>query len=401
MRMRSWRQTMPHVDEGIMHAYLDGALDALHEGGALPDAMTPADVIAHLDACADCRARLNIERYIREQAGEVLRAAAPVVQAPPIESLRVMRRAPAWVPYAWAASLMMAVGAGWWGSQLAREENFETRTPVMEEAAPADAVTAPITATPPPPVPQLNRTVQPPPSQQAQLDANVTANTQGGIAGNTAEKVTAPLAATGAAEASRARVDSTVVTGQVAVTPLQQIQTQQAQTQQAADAIARAQRQDFAARGAAATAPPPAAPAPTGDPAAARFVDALRTTDGLSWRTVAPGDTIQAFGMEGATRTQMEIARADIGNMVRVRQRLPDGRDVELVQWSPQDARVRRESEEARASAPSNQVIFTRRLADNSQEIIVRAGNGDVLIAIHLAGADGQSLAQRLVPLRR
>src|SRR5687767_5997338 len=67
MRMQSWRRTMPHVDEGVLHAYLDGALDALHEGGALPDAMTPADVISHLDACADCRARLNIERDIRQR----------------------------------------------------------------------------------------------------------------------------------------------------------------------------------------------------------------------------------------------------------------------------------------------------------------------------------------------
>ena len=393
---------MPHVDEGIMHAYLDGALDALHEGGALPDAMTPADVIAHLDACADCRARLNIERDIREQAGMVLRAAAPVVQAPPIESLRVTRRAPAWMPYAWAASLMMAVGAGWWGSQLAREEEFESRAPVMEEAAPADAVSAPVTATPPPPVPQLNRTVQPPPSQQAQLDAGVAPDMQGGIAGNTAQKTTAPLATAGAAEASRARADSTVVVNQpAAVTPLQQIQTQQAQTQQAADAIARAQRQDFAARGAAATAPPPAAPAPVGDPAVTRFVGALGTADGLSWRTVAPGDTISAFGIEGATQTRIETARADIGNMVRVRQRLSDGRDVELVQWSSSDARVRRESEESRSSLPPNQVVFARRLADGLQEVVARAGNGNVLIAIRIAGADPQSLAQRLIPLRR
>jgi hypothetical protein len=29
---------MPHVDEGILHAYLDGALDALSDAGELPDA---------------------------------------------------------------------------------------------------------------------------------------------------------------------------------------------------------------------------------------------------------------------------------------------------------------------------------------------------------------------------
>ena len=396
---------MPHVDEGILHAYLDGALDALHEGGALPDAMTPADVISHLDACADCRARLNIERDIREQAGMVLRDAAPVVHAPPIESLRTTRRAAAWVPYAWAASLMMAVGAGWWGSQLARDEmSTPALQSVAEEAAPPDALTAQVPA-PPPAVPQLNRTVQPPQPERTLAEAGrgAAADMQSNAAANTVEKATSGFAALGAAEAARSRQDS--VMGQVlAVPPLQQTPTQQA----AADASARAQAsQGIAQRGApvvAAAPPPPAPPPPMADASVARFLNALRTINAqaLSWRTVTPADSINAFGIDGASRTQIEIARApDVGDLVRVRQRLADGRDVELVQWSQQNTMERREREQARMAAPANQVVDTRRLDDDTHQLVVRTADGSTLVTILVKGTDFQSLPQRLVRIER
>ena len=58
---------MPHVDDGTLHALLDGALRAEEPGRA--DA-----VEAHLDACADCRARLKHAAALRDQAGDVLGA---------------------------------------------------------------------------------------------------------------------------------------------------------------------------------------------------------------------------------------------------------------------------------------------------------------------------------------
>ena len=59
---------MPHVDDGTLHALLDGALRA-HE----PDRADRVE--AHLDACADCRARMEEAATLRDRAAEVLGAA--------------------------------------------------------------------------------------------------------------------------------------------------------------------------------------------------------------------------------------------------------------------------------------------------------------------------------------
>lgn len=58
---------MPHVDDGTLHALLDGALRA-----EAPD--RAAAVEAHLDACADCRARLEHAAALRDDASDVLAA---------------------------------------------------------------------------------------------------------------------------------------------------------------------------------------------------------------------------------------------------------------------------------------------------------------------------------------
>ncbi len=118
---------MSHVDEGRLHAWLDGAY------GDPALAQERAEIEAHLAACATCRAALEEERLVRERASAVLRAASPAVgSAPPAWSDVLARRerdtAPAprrrrGVPIAWAASLVLAVGAGWMAAiQLGRDD---------------------------------------------------------------------------------------------------------------------------------------------------------------------------------------------------------------------------------------------------------------------------------------
>jgi hypothetical protein len=68
---------MQHIDEGTLHAYLDGALDALAAADALPPGVTTADVQSHLRRCDDCRALLERERLIRADAGLVLHDVSP------------------------------------------------------------------------------------------------------------------------------------------------------------------------------------------------------------------------------------------------------------------------------------------------------------------------------------
>lgn len=106
---------MSHVDEGALHAYLDGALDEYPA--------TEADRIrAHLDTCFECAGRLEEERRVRGDAHAILALAAPEVDLPGLEELRayVERtrrvRSPAaarlW-RIGWAASVVLALGTGW------------------------------------------------------------------------------------------------------------------------------------------------------------------------------------------------------------------------------------------------------------------------------------------------
>lgn len=120
---------MSHVDEGTLHALLDGALAAADPAGA-------QRVELHLAACPDCRARLDEAARLRDEAGALLASAQPrVVDTPSFEDIRARaatlgttagsratvparRRRGAYfaTPFnglAWAATVVFAVGLGW------------------------------------------------------------------------------------------------------------------------------------------------------------------------------------------------------------------------------------------------------------------------------------------------
>jgi hypothetical protein len=142
---------MSHATDGELHAYLDGGLTSIDP--------TRADRLRiHLEGCSDCTARLENARTLRSRAGEILAAAAPdIVEVPPFEAILrrqaegreetsggddpipipIRRTRP---PLAWAASVAVALGAGWLGHAV------WIGTPRVDEAArspmaqsPADA----------------------------------------------------------------------------------------------------------------------------------------------------------------------------------------------------------------------------------------------------------------------
>lgn len=108
---------MPHATEGDLHAHLDGALAVIDESAA-------ERLTAHLARCADCRARLEQERVIRDRAGALLGVALPVVDAPPFETVvgSAGRRPQRMTTerLAWAAAIIVALGAGWIGNAVLR-----------------------------------------------------------------------------------------------------------------------------------------------------------------------------------------------------------------------------------------------------------------------------------------
>jgi putative zinc finger protein len=136
---------MSHADDGTLHAYLDGQLSPVER----------AQLEAHLASCAACRGRLDEERGLIARADALLAAALPPERAlPPFHGLR---RVSPWrrfrLPLAWAATLLLAVGGGWYlgqGSYRSAERSsdaglvasrLDTATvggpPVRQNAAPA------------------------------------------------------------------------------------------------------------------------------------------------------------------------------------------------------------------------------------------------------------------------
>ncbi len=95
---------MSHVDDGTLHAYLDGELSALEA----------VRVEAHANECAACRARLTDERGLIARASELLEAAMPPERpAPPLPARARPRRWRGQWPLPAAASVVLAVAIGW------------------------------------------------------------------------------------------------------------------------------------------------------------------------------------------------------------------------------------------------------------------------------------------------
>ena len=143
-------ESMSHVDDGSLHAYLDGELSAVER----------TRLEAHLGECPSCRARLDEERALIERAGQLLGLATPPGPEramPPLHQLRHPRpRLRGMVPLAWAATVVLAVWVGWYarggpsapGIQTALEAPGDStmyylRDPFIPAAEPAPASATP------------------------------------------------------------------------------------------------------------------------------------------------------------------------------------------------------------------------------------------------------------------
>jgi len=111
---------MPHIDEGLLHWYLDEYENT--ERSMLPDELR--DAMAHVDQCADCTTLLDEARAIRVGARGILSDAQPAVEKPPFEQVvatanarRLEHRQRTWMRrgrmLGLAATVFLAVGVGW------------------------------------------------------------------------------------------------------------------------------------------------------------------------------------------------------------------------------------------------------------------------------------------------
>jgi hypothetical protein len=124
--MKLRRNAMSHVDEGILAAWLDDQADAI---GA--DAR---EIESHVAGCADCAALLERLRGERDRSRAILRGSAPPVAPPAFADLVARARTETarkrgrgmsrMASLAWAATMVLAVGIGW----------YATTRPVANEA---------------------------------------------------------------------------------------------------------------------------------------------------------------------------------------------------------------------------------------------------------------------------
>jgi hypothetical protein len=92
---------MPHVDDGTLHALLDGALRA--------EDPARADVVeAHLQSCPDCRALRPDFQEVLVRAGGTLRQ-----EGADDRTSRLRRHARTTRAAAWAATVVLALGTGY------------------------------------------------------------------------------------------------------------------------------------------------------------------------------------------------------------------------------------------------------------------------------------------------
>ena len=118
---------MPHLDEGTLHALLDGEIPS----GEL------APMQAHLAGCAECRARLAEERAFLEESDQLIGA----LEVPPLPRPAVARIAPrrrTWLrPLAFAATVILALGIGYSAGSWRTSTRELATAPAAESVSPA------------------------------------------------------------------------------------------------------------------------------------------------------------------------------------------------------------------------------------------------------------------------
>ena len=131
---------MSHVDDGTLHAYLDGELSPAEVQG----------VEAHLAQCPACRGRLDEERALITRAGELLALAAPPDrELPPFRAGDMKPLTRLWwkvrLPLAWAATVAIALGIG---TYLGRGVEQVPQAPTASDTQPLElrALQAPISS---------------------------------------------------------------------------------------------------------------------------------------------------------------------------------------------------------------------------------------------------------------
>lgn len=339
---------MSHLDEGQLHAYLDGEP---HDGVTAQR----HEIDQHLAECAQCRGRLDEERRVRDRAAAILRTGGPGdAVAPPFEELaarqrRTRHRVPRDLVLAWAATVALALGIGWYARSLALRDAPAALDLAVQEPRPT-------------PAPE-----QPPPAASEAVPlptAPAEARPEAGAATGRAR----------AAPAERAQVAGRETPG-ATVAMRQADSGTAADDAQVAAAETKRNTRDLAAL-AVERAPAPAAQVP---PAVAPTIERARAAEppgldsiGVSGAAAGwvPVDRAEAerrlndllAALPGLETIAVTAREADVPQ-VRTVQRLPDGRTIELLQERIVQAEAREGVMRRQRTDPGAQAVMPDRAA--------------------------------------
>ncbi|MGD8277428.1 MAG: zf-HC2 domain-containing protein [Gemmatimonadota bacterium] len=350
---------MSHVDNGLIHAWLDGAL--------MPGDPKRTAFEEHLELCDECRARVEAERRIRDRAADVLKSVAPdAVRVEPFEQMIARRRAeraaaeavpaapddvpgrvdtapPAtaapsrrrrrFVPLAWAASLLMAVSAGWFArtwlpSRYVPADQVAERPVVETDLAPTAAAPARDAVAEPQAIPPA--TAAPPTSAAG----SVVSETRGDAAGAGAATGlrNAAVGAVGAQEekvAAKVEAEARAADTAAGVTSRPLNETRRLANAMMADDTARSN----------AVRLQPSAPALSAREAGGGADPVLEAYRSARWETVTEAVATERLGrtplrIEGLPVDSLTAAPSGGRWLVRVVQSIgPDGATAEILQW--------------------------------------------------------------------
>jgi len=297
---------MSHVDDGALHAYLDGEVSPVER----------TQLEAHVAECGACRTRLDEARALIARAGGLLGLAQPPERTmPPLHQLRRPRLT--WrlrVPLAWAASVMLALGLGYYLGGESPEQPAPLAAAHQEDAMRSVAEADRLAPATPPPA-----------AAKARAPERRSAN-------QVAARNDAPPPVDSAA--ARVGVDSTrIAAGVVAIRPN--------------DALREA----------------PPAPVPSAAIVTSRAQADLSEERGrlmaTQWQIIRPGPARDLLGADPVGIPGLavrNIRRSPTGDVVLVEQAVDSATVIQLFQQRMENDRfsLRREaSEAARAAAPS------------------------------------------------
>lgn len=408
---------MSHVDDGRIHAWLDGAM--------LPDDPERVKLEAHLAECDECRALVDAEREIRDRAAGILGTVAPdAVRVEPFEKMIAARKAAhaaaekeaqeaepvpgkvdsttritdtprrrRVIPLAWAATLVMAVTAGWFARSM-----MPVRSMPAESAADVDLAEGAVREQPSvvSPVPEEEATPRPatpvPGAREDRAEVQTEPRRDAGQAGRMAFADT---------QAVRTGVNARVQDPGAAT-----VRRSNEETQRLAEAITadEVQLDRLAVAGAGAALIPVEGAADESASAMLASIAAAR------WESVSENEATARLGrvparIEGLPVDSLQAALRDGSWLVRVVQRLESGEVAELVQWQEalalKEVVVTAEAERKAVALRSAVADSAARQAAWDSTVQRRAREADIIpAAVSPAGAiaDNRSTLQLRSP---